>query len=118
MKSKIICILVFTILITTSLSVTGDEENSSESKIIDEYSYNSFFTNLLVRIDTTKEPATIPRDIEIVGGRPGEWIDIIIPRVRLIEPSNSDINYSVLICDIDVIIDNYGEQPREGIGPA
>ncbi len=101
MKSKLICILVFAILITTSLSVTGSEKQPSESTIIDEYSYNPFFTNLLVRIDTTEEPASIPRDIEIVGGRPGEWIDIIIPRVRLIELSDSNINYSVLIWDID-----------------
>ncbi|MCK4415590.1 MAG: hypothetical protein KAU84_00410, partial [Thermoplasmatales archaeon] len=110
MKSKLICILVFAILITTSLSVTGGEEHSSESTIIDEYSYNPFFTNLLVRIDTTEEPASIPRDIEIVGGRPGEWIDIIIPRIRLIELSNSDINYSVLIWDINAYSRNVAGQ--------
>ncbi|MCK5260952.1 MAG: immune inhibitor A [Thermoplasmatales archaeon] len=101
MKSKLICILVFTLLVTTSLSATGSERGSSELTIVDESSCNPFFTNVLARIDTTDEDVLIPRGVEIAGGRPGEWIDIIIPWIRLNELSNSNIDYSVLIWDVD-----------------
>lgn len=57
--------------------------------------------NVLARIDTTNGNVHLPRGVEIIGGNPGKWIDIILPGAGLRELANSNIDYSVLIWDVD-----------------
>jgi len=94
MKRKLVGIFVFTLLIATSLSASGNDNETMSNA-------DPLFTNTLVRIDTTNENIQLPRGIEILGGKPGEWLDIILPQFRLNELSNADIEYSVLISDVD-----------------
>jgi hypothetical protein len=91
-KKTILCIIIITALMITSLPISG---STAVTKT------DSFFTNALVRIDTTIGDATLPRDIERVGENPGKWIDIIIPHGRLNELSRTHLSYSVLIDDVD-----------------
>lgn len=105
MKKKIIGIFITTLLIATSLSVSGMEnyliKQPPNSIIQDEHNHNTFFTNVLVRIDTPDGIPSLSKDVEILGGKPGEWIDVIMPQTRLVELSKDDIDYSILIRDLD-----------------
>jgi len=60
---------------------------------------------LLVRIDITKGKPTVPKGIEIVGGQPGQSVDIIIPQGRL--PEISSLRYTILIKDVDAYSDQF-----------
>ena len=103
MKQKIICILAITMFIITTLQVSGNNHDSSESTNFDivKRNYKPFSANLLVRINATGENLNIPRHIEILGENPGKWVDIIIPQYMLHELANKNIDYSILIRDID-----------------
>jgi len=106
-ERKITCILVLSMLITISLSVSGNDKvtlerssNLANFNMVKE-NFNSLSTNVLVRIDTTEEDALMPGEFEIIGINPGKWIDTIIPQSRLFELSNEGLDYSVLIWDVD-----------------
>ena len=88
---------------TVSLSVSGNNNNPSESEFIpiDKKKLNPFSTNILVRINVSEGYAPIPRGAELVGSKPGEWIDVIIPQSKLSEITKTQTDYSVLIWDID-----------------
>ncbi|UCD14086.1 MAG: immune inhibitor A [Thermoplasmatales archaeon] len=97
MKSKLICIFIFALFITISLSGSGRMEQSSIStkKYID----NLLLTKVLVRINAEEGYTALPRGTKVVGSKPGKWIDVILPRYKLI--SLSDVDYSVLIWDVE-----------------
>lgn len=107
MKNKLICLLVFAFLVAISLSTSSSNEQSSKSTIVGKYNPDSFHTNVLVRINTTDGQIPLPRDVEIVGGKPGEWIDVILPQYKLLKLMNAEINYSVLIWDVESYIQTF-----------
>lgn len=99
MKKKIYCLIIFSILATTSLSVSGSnhiEENTKDQ--------------ILIRINNPEQFVEISKYFEIVGGRPGEWLDIIIPSYRRSELDNLNIDYCVLIEDFDGYMDSFRGQ--------
>lgn len=98
-------------LLATSLSVSGNE-NQTADQLIDTiiFDNNPFFTNVLVRIDTTEGNTQLPRGVELLGGKPGEYLDIILPQIRLRELSDADIEYSILISDVDSYSDPFRGQ--------
>ena len=105
MGKKIFSIIIMTIFITTSLLATGSENYTSEQPSNNmppvNFGNNLLFNNVLARVDITEGDVQLPRGIEIVGGTPGEWLDIILPNMRLSELSDAGMQYSVLISDID-----------------
>jgi len=116
MKQKIICSLIFTILITTTLPVSGNDfyssEQSSESTNFDvvEKGYNPLLADVLVRINETDGNFVLLEDVEVLGGKPGEWVNVIMPRYRLHELSNIHADYSVLIWDVDSYSQSFAGQ--------
>lgn len=90
MKKKIISLFFCTLLISV-VSSAGMNVNTKDD--VDP-------TLVLVRIDITGDQINLPRDIEIVGSKYNEWIDIIIINNRLNELSNLGIKYDVLIWDV------------------
>jgi carboxypeptidase T len=90
MKKKIISIIFCTLLISVVTSNAIYVKNTDNT--------NSIL--LLVRIETADGQINIPKDMEIIGYSPGNWIDIIIPDFRLQELSDMDINYEVIIKDL------------------
>ncbi len=102
MKTEIIGILVCTLMITTTVSpVAGAVSNSEDiigSDMLDSY------TQVLVRIDTAQDLVELPYGLEIVGGKPGEWIDVIIPEYQIIDLSNANVEFMVLLHDVDAYL--------------
>ncbi len=91
MKNKLLGIVVFVLLIAVSLSVSGHHTQKE----------NSYYTNTLVQIDITDEDVILPRGLDVIGGKPGEWINAITPSTKLAELSDQNIKYSILIQDVD-----------------
>lgn len=58
-------------------------------------------TLLLVRIDSDQSYLNLPRGVEIIGARTGEYVDIIIPAYMLTDLGNLNLDYSVLIWDLE-----------------
>ena len=115
-ERKITCILVLSMLITISLSVSGSDKVTLErsSNLVNlnmvKENFNSLSTNVLARIDTTDEYPLLPKGIEVLGGKPSRWIDVIIPQNRLYEFSERDIDYSVIIWDMDSYSQSFVDQ--------
>ena len=107
MKKRLFCIFVFLLLIIVSLSASGNNEQFLNNKGKIEYRNNLTIINLLVRIDTTKQDNSLPKDMEIVGIRPGEWLDVIIPEYRIIDLETADLDYSVLIWDLNSYMQSF-----------
>ncbi len=107
MKKRLFCIFVFLLLITVSLSASGSIEQFINDKDKINYRNNPAIINLLVRIDATEEISSLPKDMEIVGIRPNEWIDIIIPEYRLIDLMKADLDYNVLIWDLNSYMQSF-----------
>ncbi len=114
MWKKIFSILILTIFITTSLLATGSENYTSEQPSSNmppvDFENIPLFNNVLARVDTTEGGVQLPRGIEIVGGMPGEWLDIILPNIRLSELSDAGIEYLVLISDVDSYSQSFAGQ--------
>ena len=115
-EKKITCILVLSMLVTISLSVSGNDKitlerppNLANLNMVKEKS-NSFSTNVLVRIDTADEYPLLTEDIEILGGKPNRWIDIITSQDKLYELSENGIDYSVIIWDVDKYSQSFADQ--------
>ncbi len=115
-ERKITCILVLSMLITISLSVSGNDKitlerpsNLANLNMVKE-NFNSLSTNVLVRIDTTDGYPLLPKGIEVLGGKPSRWIDVIIPQDRLYELSKRSIDYSVIIWDMDSYSQSFADQ--------
>jgi hypothetical protein len=89
MNKKIICFFLCTLLLTVVSSTAIDINNTRE---IHDHIL------VLVKIDVSQNKVDLPKDMEIVGITPNEWIDIIIKKDRLDELS--DLNFEVLIWDV------------------
>jgi len=56
----------------------------------------------LIRINITNTPLSLPKGFyDIAGGRPGEWIDIIIPVEKIKELKDKNVQFTILIEDVD-----------------
>ena len=113
MIKKIISIFILTLLLSTSLIVTGSQNSSSQQTTIvtsSDIGSTNPFSNALVRIDTTNAEVSLPRGLEIVGGIPNQWLDIIVPSHRLPELTEKDVSYSVLISDVDEYSQSFAGQ--------
>ena len=115
-ERKITCILVLSMLITISLSVSGSDKvtlerssNLANLNMVKE-NFNSLSTNVLARINTTDGYPLLPKGIEVLGGKPSRWIDVIIPQDRLYELSKRSIDYSVIIWDMDSYSQSFVDQ--------
>ncbi len=91
MKKKFVSLFLCMLLVTIAFSATGYVTNSLDK---------SDPTLTLVRIDIAQDLVTLPKDMEIVGSKPGEWIDIIITIDRLDELSNLNLGYEIVIDDV------------------
>ncbi len=89
-NKKIICIGTLLLLLCGSVSISGSQSNEPTSIVKD-----------LVRIDLTQGNVALPQGVEVVAENPGEWVDIILPRIRLEELSQNQIQYTTLIADMD-----------------
>ena len=108
----ILGLLVFILLAGTSLSVSGNNNHLSETSFdpIDLDENNPLFTNVLIRVDTKDKHVSLPKDMEVLGGKPGEWVNVITPQFRLAELSAANIEYSVLISDVDAYSQSFAGQ--------
>ncbi|MGF3584492.1 MAG: M14 family zinc carboxypeptidase [Thermoplasmatota archaeon] len=88
MKKKIASIFLFTLLIAVVMPVTGNE-NSDDSTLV------------LVRINSYQNYLDILREMEVVSARTGEYVDVIIPVYMLSDLENLNLNYDVLIWDLE-----------------
>ncbi len=86
---------IFVLMLVLSITV------SAAGVAIKRVDTNNNDTLVLVRIAVGDEPVNLPRDMEIVGSSVGEWIEIIIPEQRLQELSVQQINYEVIIWDVE-----------------
>jgi carboxypeptidase T len=61
----------------------------------------SSYTKILVRINAARDSIQLPFEAEIVGEKPGEWFDIILPRYLLAGLTGAGFEYSVLLWDVE-----------------
>jgi hypothetical protein len=106
MKNKLLYYFVIILLISISISTSGSIVEISELNN-NKYYFNSPESNVLVRINNTENFSLIPKNLEIAGGRPNEWFDIIIPKRRLKELDFLDIVYSVINWDLDRYLQSF-----------
>jgi len=60
----------------------------------------SFKDDKLVLVRIYSNNINIPRDFELISGKPGEWFDVIITNNQLDELAKSNINHEILIKDV------------------
>jgi len=101
MEKKLFGLIVFILLILTSLSVSGHDDPPITQ---------ANFTYDLIRVDIENKEINLPKGVEVVGGRPGEYINVILLHNRLGELANSGLDYSILISDIDTYSDPFRGQ--------
>jgi len=94
---KITCVFILTLLFFTSVPVLGDAGQP-------------FLTSSLVRIDITEGYVALPRELDIIGGSPGNYLDVVVATNGLSELSNTDIDYSVIKWDVDIYGENYANE--------
>ncbi len=90
MKKKIICFGTLVLLLCGSVTISGSQSDESTSFVKD-----------LVRVDITQGNVVLPEGVEVVAENMGAWVDIIIPRYRLQELTDNQIQYTTLIADMD-----------------
>ncbi|KYK20182.1 hypothetical protein AYK24_04085 [Thermoplasmatales archaeon SG8-52-4] len=87
MNKKIVSLFLCMLLLTVASSVAINVNTKNEEQKL-----------MLVKINTGQTQVSLPKDIEIVGISPDEWIDVIVPEDRLYEFSNLD--YEVIHFDL------------------
>ncbi|MEM0492705.1 MAG: M14 family zinc carboxypeptidase [Candidatus Thermoplasmatota archaeon] len=92
--------LLFVLCIIATLMIAIPTTGYQQSNIND-HTEGLPSSQMLVRIQLSNREITLPKDIEIVGGRPGEWLDIIIPRERCHELTDMNITFTVIIEDVE-----------------
>jgi len=102
MKRKIVGVLVCTLMITTTFFPVAGVV--SHSGYLIEFDMLDSYTQVLVRIDITQGLLELPHEIEVVGGKPGEWIDVIMPEYQVINLSNANLEFLVLLYDVDAYL--------------
>jgi hypothetical protein len=96
MNKKLIGILVCALLITIVYPAVGAGNNPFDGSMDDLNSHH-----VLVRINTGSSVPTLPRGLEIASSVPGESVDVIIPTYRLKELSDLNLQYTILIKDME-----------------
>jgi len=87
MNRKIVSILLSTLLLTVVSTTAINIDNPDP-------------TLLLVKIDISQNPENLPNNLDVVGYSLGEWIDVIVDEEELIELSNLNLDYQVVINDV------------------
>jgi hypothetical protein len=89
-QKKIVSIGMLVLFLFGSIAVSGSLLQSPSDPITE-----------LIRVDLSQGTVVLPKNVEIVGGNQGEWVDFIIPQARLHELSDLQLSYTVLIPDMD-----------------
>jgi len=106
-KGKITVYLSLTLLIVSSLSLSGNALFfSTNGKIMNTAGYDE--TLVLIRIQTDDFEIELPNNAEIVGMKSGEWLDVIIPKTALSEIDDLGVTYEITITDVK----EYDDQVR------
>ena len=106
MNNKIFPSLIIILLTISSLSVSGLNINSLKQESLDIIQinnnyYDSSQEEILVRINISEKLFKIQKNIEIVSYNSNKWIDIIIPRSELLELAKRNIEYTILINNLN-----------------
>ena len=96
MNRKIICLFVCTLLIVVVLPAVG-----MNNDFINEGTTESDYKIILARIDISKGQVALPREAEIVSVISGDYVDIIVPEFMLFDLEKMNLEYSVLIWDLE-----------------
>lgn len=96
MNRKIICLFVCTLLIVVVLPAVG-----MNNDFINEGTTESDYKIILARIDISKGQVALPREAEIVSVISGDYVDIIVPEFMLFDLEKMNLEYSVLILDLE-----------------
>jgi len=101
---KITCILIVILLYLTILPVSGlsffyNEQSmvNIESSIND----NDIISNrVVVRIHYENDNIYIPKNSDVLGGSPGEYIDVLLTKSELFKLSDDNLSYSIVDFDV------------------
>ncbi len=90
MKKRILSLFIFLMLLLTSFSALGNDEDQNE---------NNNYTSL-IKI-TNPQVYDLPKNLEIVGGIYNQYIEVLIPFIDLKNLDDSQIEYTILIENFD-----------------
>jgi carboxypeptidase T len=96
MRRKAIGILVCMLMITVAYPIVG--AGSPFNGPINDLTPH----HALVRVTAGSTAPVLPKNIEIASDNPGAWVDVVIPSNRLHELSELNLQYQILIADLEV----------------
>ena len=108
MKKQILCFLILAFFLLPTIGVSATDTRLSPTQF--DANDSSWVTDVLVQINTSRGTPVLPRNVEVVGGNPGKWIDVILPETSLTELSNEHLSYTVLIEDVDTYMQSFAGQ--------
>ncbi|KAA0002557.1 MAG: hypothetical protein FE048_03550 [Thermoplasmata archaeon] len=97
MNKKLMSILIISFIIAGISSAIYTTPASIKSKNVD---LKESSNNVLIRINVSKK-ILLPEKAEVVGQKPGKWIDIIIPASELQTLSAMGIDYSIIVWNLE-----------------
>jgi murein tripeptide amidase MpaA len=83
--SIFICTLMLTVVSSAAMNINNQQNDIQPIK-------------KLIRMDISNQQSYLPKDLDIISGKAGEWIEVIISEDRLYEIANFD--YEIIIEDI------------------
>jgi carboxypeptidase T len=95
MNRTFIPLYIFSLMLISPFAGAGLPSSDSQPPL------SSMLPDMLVRVDLTKQTVILPRDVEILSMKPGEYVDIIIPTYRIQELSRITTDYTVLVEDVE-----------------
>ncbi|MEE8565628.1 MAG: M14 family zinc carboxypeptidase [Candidatus Thermoplasmatota archaeon] len=102
---KITCILIVILLYLTILPVSGLSFFYNEEPMVNIESIrnNDLLSNrVVVRIHYENDNIYIPKNSDVLGGSPGEYIDVLLTKSELFKLSDDNLSYSIVDFDYDV----------------
>jgi len=102
---KITCILIVILLYLTILPVSGLSffYNGEPMVNIGSIRNNDLLSNrVVVRIHYENDNIYIPKNSDVLGGSPGEYIDVLLTKSELFKLSDDNLSYSIVDFDYDV----------------
>ena len=102
---KITCILIVILLYLTILPVSGLSffYNGEPMENIESIRNNDLLSNrVVVRIHYENDNIYIPKNSDVLGGSPGEYIDVLLTNSELFKLSDDNLSYSIVDFDYDV----------------
>ena len=99
MKKSISLTILFLLVIST-ITVSGINRNNEEDSVIE----------TLIKVDISNGIPELPRGIEIFGGEPGEYLNVILPENMLYLLDLKNIEYSIEIYDVQSYSRNFAGQ--------